>query len=78
MLKNDIYAIYTDDSERTGSIKELFYSFDDAMEARCHYANWFRDEGDVWIQLYKANTNFSCSHSWHINKNGSIVSEYDF
>ena len=75
MLKNDIYAIYTENDERKGSIKELFSSFEDAMEARCHYANWYREKGDIWIQEYKANTKFSCSRSWHIDKNGNIISE---
>lgn len=78
MLKNDIYAIYTNDDDRRGSIKELFYSFNDAMEARYCYANWYCEKGDIWIKQYKANTKFSCSHSWHINKNGNIISEYNF
>lgn len=41
MLKFDIYAIETDNDERSRSIKELFTSFDDAMNARYKYANWF-------------------------------------
>lgn len=78
MLNKDVYAIYTDNDERRGSVKELFFSFDEAMEARYKYANWFCPKGYVSIKLYKANSPFRCSHTWHINPEGEITEEYDF
>lgn len=78
MLEFDIYAIRTDDDERSGSVKELFMSFDDAMNARYKYANWFCPRGDVWINLYKAYHPFKCAHTWHINKEGKIINEYEY
>ena len=78
MLEFDIYAIRTDDDERSGSVKELFTSFDDAMNERYKYANWFCPRGDVWINLYKAYHPFKCAHTWHINKEGKIINEYEY
>ena len=78
MLNNDIYAIYTDNSEYNGSVKELYASFDEAMNDRFKYANWFMEYGDVWILLYKGGDRFSSSHSWHIRPDGTVESEYDF
>ena len=78
MLSKDIYAIYTDNDERSRSIKELFFSFEEAMEARYKYANWCSPKGDVWIKLYEANSPFKSSHSWHINPEGKVTSEYNF
>lgn len=78
MLDRDIYAIYTDDNEYGGTVKELYQSFDEAKNDRFKYSNWFRDNGDVWIRLYSANGGFKCSHSWHILPNGRVVSEYPF
>lgn len=78
MLDFDIYAIETEDDERSGSVKELFTSFDDAMNARYNYANWFRPKGDVWINLYKANHPFKRAHTWHIDKSGKVISEYKY
>lgn len=72
MLKQDIYAIYTEDDERRGSIKELFSSFEEAMEARCKYANFFRPKGDVWIYTYDAYKPFYPSYSCHVCVNGEI------
>ena len=78
MLNIDIYSIYTTDNEYSGSNKEFFTSFDDAMEARYKYANWWSSEGDISIKLYKANSPFRCSHTWHISPEGKITEEYDF
>lgn len=78
MLNNDIYAIYTEDDERRGSIKELYPSFDEAKNNRFKYSNWFTQDGDVWIKLYKANGKFRCTHSWHILPDGTIDCEYSF
>lgn len=78
MLNFDIYAIETENDERTSSVKELFTSFDDAMNARHNYANWFCSKGNVWINLYKANYPFKCAYTWHIDENGKIISEYKY
>lgn len=78
MLNNDIYAIYTEDDERKGSIKELYSSFDEAKNDRFKYNNWFREKGDVWIRLYKANSKFRCTHYWHILSDGTIDSDICF
>lgn len=78
MLNSDVYAIYTEDNERNGSIKELYPSFKDAKNDRFKYANWFMEYGDIWIQLYKSGSAFCCSHSWHILPDGTISSEYNF
>ena len=78
MLNKDVYAIDTDDDERRRSVKELFFSFEEAMEARYKYANWYCPRGDIWIKLFKANSPFRSSHSWHINPEGKITAEYDF
>jgi len=73
MLKQDIYAIYTEDNER-GSIKELFSSFEEAMEARYKYAT----KGDVWIYIYDAYKPFYPSYSCHVCANGEIDDVYEF
>lgn len=78
MLNFDIYAISTDDDERSRSVKELFTSFDDAMNARHKYANWCCPKGNVWINLYQANYPFRYIHTWHINARGKIISEYNY
>lgn len=78
MLDRDIYAIYTEDDEWNGSIKELYLSFDEAKNDRFKYHNWFCENGDVWIKLYKANSKFRCIHTWHILPNGSVDRDYLF
>ena len=78
MLNFDIYAIYTKDNVNKGTIKELFTSFHEAEENRFKYGNYDSSNGDVWIHYYKANSKFTESHSWHLNKNGDIISEFDW
>ena len=77
MLNFDIYAIYTDDNERNGSIKEFFHSFEEAKENRFKYANWFCPKGNVWIVKYKAGSVDPC-YEWLIDENGDIKLEYDW
>ena len=76
MLNFDLYAIYTEDNERNGSIKEFFTSFNEAKANRFKYANWFCPKGDVWINRYDAG--FHESYSCRINENGDIVSEFNW
>lgn len=78
MLSKDVYAIYTDNDERNGSIKELYDSFEEAKRDRYKYANWFCPKGDIWIELFEADKPFRSSHSWHINPEGKITTEYNF
>lgn len=78
MLSKDIYAIYTSDDERSGSIKELFFSFEDAKRARYKYANWYCPKGNISIKLFKADSPFRSSHTWYINPEGKITTEYNF
>lgn len=78
MLNKDIYAIFTNNDERSGSVKELYSSFEEAKADRFKYANWFCPKGDVWIELYKAGNPFYSFHEWHILPDGSIASEYNF
>lgn len=76
MLDFDLFAICTEKSEYSSSIDELYASFEEAMEHRMEYANWWRPNGDVWIQRYKANNTFHCSEEWHISKDGTITDHY--
>ena len=42
MLDFDLFAICTEKSEYSSSIDELYASFEEAMEHRMEYANWWR------------------------------------
>jgi beta-mannanase len=75
MLNFDLYAIYTDKSERSGSIDELFVSFEEAMNNRMKYANWYCNKGDIWIQKI-SREKFSVVEKWHINDDGTIGTHY--
>ena len=78
MLNLDIYAIYTTNDEYRGSIKELFPSFKDALEASLNYSNWYCDKGDVWIYKYpKNNSNFIPIIEWHV-RDKKIIRVYDW
>lgn len=78
MLDFDLYSIYTEKSERTGSIDEFFLTFEEAFENRMRFANWWSPQGDVWIHKYPASSSFYCSESWLIDKDGNITSHYNF
>lgn len=75
MLNFDLYAIYTEKSERSGSIDELFTSFEEAMEQRMKYANWYCKKGNVWIQKISGER-FSIVERWKIDDDGTIISHY--
>ena len=77
MLNFDLYAIYTTSDEFRGNIREYFTSFEDAMNHRLKYANWFCDYGDVYIYHYKANTVRECEQ-WHVLADGKIIEHYNF
>lgn len=77
MLSFDLYAIYTTDNEWSGSIKEVFPSFKEAMANRMKYANWWTANGNVKIQKFTANErNFSASEEWDIDADGTISRHY--
>lgn len=79
MLNFDLYAIYTEKSEVTGSVDEMFASFEEAMAHRMEYANWWRPNGDVWIKKYKGGKKqFVSVESWHINADGKICDHYKY
>jgi hypothetical protein len=46
----DYYAIYIETDERSGREVEYFETFNDAMDNRMKYANWFCQQGDIWIK----------------------------
>ena len=75
MLDFDLYAIYTDKNERSGSIDELFVSFEEAMNNRMKYANWFCNKGNIWIRKI-SREKFSVVEEWHINDDGTICNHY--
>ena len=75
MLNFDLYAIFTEKSERSGSIDELFVSFEDAMNNRMKYANWYCKKGNVWIQKI-SRERFTTVEEWKINDDGTIISHY--
>lgn len=76
MLDFDLFAINTEKSEYSSSVDELYASFEEAMEHRMEYANWWRPYGDVWIERYKAGEGFRVSETWHIREDGTIASHY--
>lgn len=76
MLNFDLFAIFTEKSEYSGSIDELYTSFEEAMKHRMEYANCWRPHGDVWNKKYKAGENFRASEEWHIREDGTIDSHY--
>lgn len=75
MLNFDLYAIFTEKSERSGSIDELFVSFEEAMNNRMKYANWYCKKGNVWIQKI-SRERFSTIEEWKIDDDGTIISHY--
>lgn len=78
MLNKDIYAIYTTSDEFRGSVRELFNTFDDAMNSRFKYSNWYCDAGDVYIQLYKKERPYFPSIEWHIGSDGHLIEEMEW
>lgn len=78
MLNFDLYAIYTEKNEYNGSIDELFTSFEEAMEQRMKYANWFREKGCVWIKKFPAKEKFHTIEEWLINADGTIAKHYEW
>ena len=78
MLNKDIYAIYTTSDEFRGNIRELFDSFEDAMKNRFKYSNWYCDDGDVYIRLYKKERQFLPSIEWRIGSDGHIIEKIEW
>ena len=76
MLDFDLFAICTEKNEYSSSVDELYASFEEAMEHRMEYANWWRPYGDVWIKRYKAGETFHACEEWHIKEDGTIKSHY--
>ena len=62
-------------NERDGSIDELFTSFEEAMNNRMKYANWYCNNRNIWIKKI-ARESFSTIESWKINTDGTIANHY--
>lgn len=77
MLDKVIYeiAVEVDESGRTHG-REWFDSFEDAVNNRMKYSNWFRPKGSVWIRKHKGSP--VVSEEWLINPDGTIKSHYDW
>lgn len=78
MVKLDIYAIYVETSERGGQVVDLYNSFEECMEHRMEFANWWRPNGDIWIKHYSGGKNFCPDEDWHIGEEGNIISHYEW
>ena len=79
MLNFDVYAIRTTHTEYSSDIDELFPSFEEAMEHRMEYANWYRPRGEVWIEKYPANSkSFWPTEKWYINADGTVGHYYNY
>ena len=77
MTDKVIYAIAVEEGERGGTrSQEWFDSFEDAVNSRMKYANWYRPRGSVWIQKHKGSP--IVSEEWLINPDGTIESHYDW
>ena len=76
MLNFDLYAIYTEKNERDGSVDELFSSFEEAMQHRMKYSNWWREKGNVWIKKFPAKGTFAYNERWLINADGTVAQHY--
>lgn len=75
--RSDYYAIYIETDERSGREVEYFETFNDAMDNRMKYANWFCPQGDIWIKR-KSGKSPVVVEEWHINSDGTIYSHYDW
>lgn len=73
----DYYAIAIETDEYHTSEVEYFETFNDAMDNRMKYANWFCPQGDIWIKR-KSGKSPVVVEEWHINSDGTIYSHYDW
>jgi hypothetical protein len=73
--RKDYYAIYIETDERGGREVDYFETFEEAMDNRMKYANWYRPNGDVWIRHYDK-TGAHCIEEWHIDYDGSTIRRY--
>lgn len=73
------YAINCETGETSSIDKEYFDTFQDAMNNRFKYANWWCNSGDVWIKEYIMggnNLTRKVTNEWHIGTDGRIISHY--
>lgn len=73
----DFYQIEVEINERDSAKREPFLTFEEAMENRMKFANWWRPNGDVWI-LKISGKDLSCLETWHVNEKGEITSHYKY
>ena len=48
------------------------------MKNRFKYSNWYCDDGDVYIHLYKKEHPFFPSIEWHIGSDGHLIKEMEW
>lgn len=77
MLNTELYAINVTIDEYKSKTVEYFYSFDEAMAARMNYANWWCDNGDVYIQRIGKN-GVHVIEEWHIDKDGNTIKHWNW
>lgn len=77
MLNTQLYAINVTIDEYKSKTVEYFYSFDEAMDARMNYANWWCDNGDVYIQRI-AKDGIRVIEEWHIGKDGNTINHWNW
>ena len=75
MLNTELYTINVTIDEYNFKTVEYFYSFKDAMAARMNYANWYRDNGDVYIRRV-GKDGVHVIEEWHIDKDGNIINHW--
>ena len=73
--RKDYYAIYIETDERSGREVDYFETFEEAMDNRMKYANWYRPNGDIWICKKSGNRNRKIEE-WHIDSAGYIVDHF--
>lgn len=73
--RKDYYAIYIETDERSGREVDYFETFEEAMDNRMKYANWWRPNGDIWIRKKSGNKNRTIEE-WHIDSDGYIANHF--
>ena len=77
MLNTDLYSIYTTYDEYRGRDREYFYTFEEAIQSRMKYNNWWSPMGDVYIRHYDK-TGAHYVEEWHIDSDGTIKTYFNF
>lgn len=73
--RKDYYAIYIETNERDGREVDYFETFEEAMNNRMKYANWYCPNGDIWICKKSGKRNITIEE-WHIDSAGYTVNHF--